>query len=205
MKRIALVLGVFVASLMVAAPAGALSCMLPDPIDWEERYPRLDAALIVEIDSVREATDATYGGSLTISATVHELLKGRVGERIEYSVSSLNPWGPYYEVGDRIAVVSEDGVISDGRQNICGPWFEPDELRRAAELYGDSPPPPEPIPPPPVSEPASTEPPPGQPDPLEPAPEPELAEPPTPEVPYSPWWEAVFEILRFILALLGLR
>ncbi|NNL48307.1 MAG: hypothetical protein HKO76_08070 [Acidimicrobiia bacterium] len=203
MKRIALVLGVFVASLMVAAPAGALSCMPPDPIDWEEWYPRLDAALVVEIDSVKETTAGTYAGSLTISATVRELLKGRVGERIEYSVPSLNPWGPYYEVGDRIAVVSEDGVISDGRQNICGPWFEPDELRRAAELYGDSPSPPQPKIPAPAPEPVPIEPPPGQPEPPNPAPEP--IEPPASEGPHSPWWEALFDILRFFLTVLGLR
>ncbi|RZV49028.1 MAG: hypothetical protein EX268_19605, partial [Deltaproteobacteria bacterium] len=69
MKRIAFVSGVLAALLMVAPSAGALSCMPPDPIDWEERYPRLDAALIVEIDSVKETTDGTYAGSLAISAT----------------------------------------------------------------------------------------------------------------------------------------
>ena len=36
-----------------------------------------------------------------------------------------------------VAVIVEGGQVSDGRQNICGPWFEPEELRRAAEAYGD--------------------------------------------------------------------
>jgi hypothetical protein len=122
----------------IAEPAGALSCIPPEPIDWEDRYPRLDAALIIEIDAVEAITDGNFAGSLEISATVREILKGQAEEKLEYTVPSLNPWGPYYEPGDEVAVVVEDGVVFDGRQNICGPWFEPGELRQAAEWYAIS-------------------------------------------------------------------
>ena len=201
MRRIAIALLLAASALVGTAPAGALSCMPPDPIDWEERFPRLDAALIVQVEAVKEIADGTHAGSLEISAVTVEVLKGNAGERLSYVVPSLSPWGPYYEVGAEVAAIIENGHISDGRQNICGPWFEPSELRRAAEQYGDLDPPPktDPVP--------------------EPTPErphdPPVPEPPNPAQP-GPGTESpaggslsilsmMLELILLVLGILGLR
>jgi hypothetical protein len=197
MRRIVLTLICGTALLLAPGPAGALRCMPPKPVDWEQRYPGLEAALIVEIDEVKERTDGAYAGSLEISSTVREVLKGRVGERLQYTVSSLNPWGPYYEPGDRIAVVIEAGVISDGRQNICGPWFEPEELRQAAARYGDLEPPPETDPPP--AEPPKPDDRPPPPEPVEPGPV-----DPVPGNGLPVLLARLFEFFQLVLRILGL-
>ena len=198
MKRIMVGLAVVAATLVAAAPAGALSCVPPDPIDWKQRFPQLDAAFVIEVESVKEAADERIAGSLTIAGLVVEVFKGNPGRAIEYAVPSLNPWGPYYQPGDRVAVIVENDVVSDGRQNICGPWYEPAELRRAAELYGDLEPIDPPKPDPPAPEPID------EPSPKPPPDEPPIVEPLPPERSTSVL-SFLYEILRLILQVLGLR
>lgn len=198
MRRIALAL-LLASTSLVASPAGALSCAQPQPIDWEVRFPAVDAALIVEVTGVEEIADESYAGSLQISAVVRETLKGMSGRELTYTVPSLKPWGPYYGIGDEIAVIIENGTVTDGRQKICGPWFGPEELRQAAERYGSvvdptPEPKPEPAPSPPV------EPPESKPMPTEPQ-----AQPNTPPVTTTrSLLTVVLELMRLILGILGL-
>ena len=39
-------------------------------------------------------------------------------------------------MGEEIAILIQDGEVSDGQMNICGPWFSPDDLRQAAADFG---------------------------------------------------------------------
>ena len=67
---------------------------------------------------------------------VTELLHGQAPASLEYSTPNFHPWGPYYEVGQEIAILVEGGQVSDGVMNLCGPWFGPEELRAAAAEHG---------------------------------------------------------------------
>ena len=121
---------------LMPEPAAALTCMEPDPIDWSTRLPAADAALIGVVQSVEEIEDETLAGQLAIRVRVIEVLHGRAPRTLEYTTSHLGVWGPFYEVGQELAVVIEDGKVSDGQMEICGPWYGPDELRQAASDYG---------------------------------------------------------------------
>lgn len=115
-----------------AAPATALSCAPPEPIDWSNRLPTADAAVIGVIESVGEVVGDSDVSSLLVRVRVTEYLHGRSSATLEYGAANFEPWGPYYEVGQEIAIVIEDGVVTDGQMNLCGPWFSPEELRQAA-------------------------------------------------------------------------
>lgn len=131
---------VFALSLgLMPRPAAALTCMEPDPIEWSTRLPAADAALIGVVESVEEIEEIeaeTFAGQLAIRVRVIELLHGRAPGILEYTTSHLGVWGPFYEVGQELAVVIDDGVVSDGQMDICGPWYGPEELRYAASEYG---------------------------------------------------------------------
>ena len=115
-----------------AAPVTALSCVEPEPIDWSTRLPASDGAVIGVVESVEAIGGDGFDGELALRVRVIEYLHGRVPALLEYTTSNFDPWGPYYEVGEEIAVLIEGGDVSDGQMNICGPWFSPDDLRQAA-------------------------------------------------------------------------
>ena len=119
-----------------AGPATALSCVEPEPIDWSTKLPAADGAAIGVVERVDTAGDG-FDGSLSLTVRVTEHLHGDSLAVLEYTTPNFDPWGPYYEVGQEIAVLIEDGEVVDGQMSLCGPWFGPDELRTAAADYGD--------------------------------------------------------------------
>ncbi len=121
---------------LAATPAMALSCIEPEPIDWSVRLPASDAAVIGVIEDVERIHADEALGDLSLRVRVTELLHGTAPEVLKYTTANFDPWGPYYEVGQEVAIVIENGEVSDGEQNICGPWFSPDELRAAAAQFG---------------------------------------------------------------------
>ncbi|MGI9608970.1 MAG: hypothetical protein ACR2NL_01615 [Acidimicrobiia bacterium] len=141
MKTLAAVLVAALSVGILADPVDALSCAQPDPIDWSSRLPASDAALIAVVESVEETGSETVYGELAIRVRVAELLHGRAPGILEFTRNHLNPWGPFYEVGQEVAIVIEDGVVNDGQMNLCGPWYQPDELRQAASAFGTPAPP----------------------------------------------------------------
>lgn len=136
MRRLAI--GSAIATLLTlsATPAMALSCIESEPIDWSERFPKSKAAVIGVIEEVEPIDGDHTLGELMLRVRVSEVLHGNVPKILEYTTPNFDPWGPYYEVGEEIAIVIENGEVSDGKQNICGPWFSPDELRAAASQFG---------------------------------------------------------------------
>ena len=142
MKRIVMTFAILGILGSLSTPAGALSCAPPEPIDWSTRLPASQAALIGVIESVDEVDGDSLQMSFFLRVRVIEYLHGRAPAVIEYLAPNHDPWGPYYEVGQEIAVVIEDGEVTDGQMHICGPWFSPEELRDAATDHGSPPPPP---------------------------------------------------------------
>lgn len=136
MKRLVMIFAVLGVVGLMATPATGLSCAEPEPVDWSTRLPAADASAIGVIESIKEVAHDEYARELVLQVRVSERLHGRTTPTIEYSVPHFDPWGPYYEVGQEIAIVIEDGVVTDGQMHICGPWFTPDELRQAADDYG---------------------------------------------------------------------
>lgn len=127
---------------LMASPAAGLSCAEPDPVDWSTRLPAADASAIGVIESIKEVPHDEYARGLLLEVRITERLHGRTDPTIGYTVPSFDPWGPHYELDQEIAIVIEEGVVTDGQMHICGPWFTPDELRRAADDYGPTDPPP---------------------------------------------------------------
>lgn len=121
---------------LAATPARALSCVEPEPIDWSVRLPRSDAAVIGVVENVKLIAADEVLGELSLRVRVTEILHGTAPKMLEYTTPDFEPWGPYYEMGEELAVVIENGEVSDGKQSICGPWFSPDELRAAANQFG---------------------------------------------------------------------
>ena len=117
----------------------ALSCAEAEPIDWAHRLPAAGAAVIGVVESVTHAETDAYVAELTIRVRATEYLQGRLPAALEYSTANFGAWGPYYEIGPEIAIPIEDGEVTDGQMNICGPWFSPDELRVAAADYSITP------------------------------------------------------------------
>ena len=143
MKRLVVVFAVLGIVGLVAAPATGLSCAEQAPVDWSTRLPAADASAIGVVERVKEVNGGDYPRELHLQVRVTKRLHGRMAFVIEYSVPNFDPWGPYYEVGQELAIIIEDGVITDGQMHICGPWFTPDELRQAADdsgLAADPPP-----------------------------------------------------------------
>ena len=122
--------------LMGAAPATALSCVEPEPIDWSTRLPESDVGVIGVVESVEAIGGNGSDGELALQVRVTEYLHGRAPELLEYTTPNFDSWGPYYEVGEEIAILIEGGEVFDGQMNICGPWFSPDDLRQAAADFG---------------------------------------------------------------------
>ena len=135
MKRLVVIFAVLGGIGLTAAPATGLSCAEPEPVDWPTRLPAAEASAIGVIESIKEVAHDEYARGLLLEVRVTERLHGRTTPTIEYTVPYFDPWGPYYEVGQEIAIVIEDGVVTDGQMHICGPWFTPDELRQAADNY----------------------------------------------------------------------
>lgn len=136
MKRAAIVLVALAFLAVGAAPVRGLSCAEPEPIDWSTRLPASDGAVVGVVESVKVIDSDGFSGGLALRVRVTEYLHGRAPALLEYTTPNFDPWGPYYEVGDEIAIVIEDGVVSDGRMNICGPWFNPEDLRQAFADFG---------------------------------------------------------------------
>jgi hypothetical protein len=122
--------------LIGAVPVAALSCAEPEPIDWSTRLRASDGAAIGVVEMVEAIGGNGLDGQLALRVRVAEYLHGRAPELLEYATPNFDPWGPYYEVGEEIAILIEDGEVSDGQMNICGPWFSPDDLRQAAADFG---------------------------------------------------------------------
>lgn len=136
MKRIATVFAVSSVLSLSAPSAGALSCAPPEPIDWSTRLPAAGGAVIGIVESVEVINRIDYQSDLLLQVRVTEYLHGRAPATIEYTTPNFDSWGPYYEVGQEIAIVIENGQVRDGQMNLCGPWFSPEELRQAADDYG---------------------------------------------------------------------
>lgn len=136
MRRLTIVPASIALLALAATPAGALSCIEPEPIDWSVRLPASDAAVIGVIEDVHLIDAGNALGDLSLRVRVTESLHGTAPEVLAYTTPNFDPWGPYYKVGDELAIVIENGEVSDGEQNICGPWFSPDDLRVAAQQFG---------------------------------------------------------------------
>ncbi len=136
MKRLVMIIATLGLVGLTAPPAAGLSCAEPEPVDWSTRLPAADASMIGFLESVKEVEGDEYAPGLLLQVRVTEHLSGRTTSVLEYRVPYFDPWGPNYEVGQEIAIVVENGVITDGQMHICGPWFTPDELRQAADDYG---------------------------------------------------------------------
>ncbi len=136
MKRLVMVFATLGIIDLMAAPATGLSCAEPEPVDWSTRLPAADASAIGVVEWVKEVAGFDYARELHLQVRVTERLHGRTASVIKYSVPNFDPWGPYSEVGQELAIIIEGGVITDGQMHICGPWFTPDELRQAADDNG---------------------------------------------------------------------
>ena len=136
MKRLGAVFATLGLVGLMTAPASGLSCAEQEPVDWSKRLPAADAAAIGVVESVKEFVSDGDGRGFLLEVRVTERLHGRIGSSLDYTVSNFDPWGPYYEVGQEIAIVIEDDVVTDGVMHLCGPWFTPDELRQAAADLG---------------------------------------------------------------------
>lgn len=132
MKKLA-VLTLLMGLVTVATPSSAyaLSCAELDPVDWASRFPSLDGAYVGWVTAI-----AVEPETVTVTVAVADVLVGPHQRELAYTVPNHDPWGPFYEVGRRIAVVVEGGTTSDGVQELCGPWYRPDELRDAARRHG---------------------------------------------------------------------
>lgn len=62
MKTILHVLAMLGASFVLAAPAGALTCVAEERMNWSEEFPRIDAAFVGLVEST-EVVPATSTGS----------------------------------------------------------------------------------------------------------------------------------------------
>ncbi len=90
-----------------------------------------DAAAIGTITAITSNGDTDLGGEeLVLTVEVSEVFKGTVSSRLTLE-RSTSVWGPYYEEGEELALLVTDGVIRDGQDTLCGPYFYPAEMRAA--------------------------------------------------------------------------
>ncbi len=141
MRKAILLLALGAIAASIAAPASALSCAAPDPVDLVGLIRRSDGAAVATISEVTDPQTEYQ----EVTVDVVEVFKGR----FESPLTLLRPasvWGPYYQPGEQLALIADAGVITDGNQSICGPYYSGDQLRQAAEESGLSPTPPPPAP-----------------------------------------------------------
>ena len=132
MKRNAVIAVVVATGLLLgASPAAALSCAPPEPIDMEARIAAADAAAVGTITAISSSGDNDLGGNeLLLTVEVSAVFKGTVRPQLTV-LRSTSIWGPYYEVGEELALLITDGVVGDGKNSLCGPYFYPAEMRAA--------------------------------------------------------------------------
>lgn len=132
MKRNTLIAAIVVTGLVVGAgPAAALSCAPPEPFDMEAGIAAADAAAIGTITSISAGGATDLGGEeLVLTIEVSNVFKGTVSSRLTLD-RATSIWGPYYEEGQELALLVTDGVVQDGQNSLCGPYFSPAEMRAA--------------------------------------------------------------------------
>ncbi len=130
MKRHAVIVIMVTTGLLLGAgPATALSCAQPEPFDMVGGIAAADAAGIGTIASISSSgSNDLGGGDLVLTIEVTEVFKGTMSSRLTLE-RSTSVWGPYYEEGEELALLVTDGVIRDGQDTLCGPYFYPAEIR----------------------------------------------------------------------------
>ena len=130
MKRtVAIAFSVATALVMGAIPAAALSCAIVDPLDMKAAIAQADAAAIGTVTSISSVTDDGWG-TAELTVKVNEVFKGSVSGRLTLD-REITVWGPFYEEGQELALVVNDGVVRDGQDSLCGPFFSPADMREA--------------------------------------------------------------------------
>ena len=115
-----------------AGPAAALSCMEPEPYDMRAAIDNADAAAAGTITSILASTETEYGDArLVVYVEVTEVYKGTVPARLTLE-RDTTIWGPWYEEGTELAMLITNGVVADGQNSLCGPFFYPDDMRSVA-------------------------------------------------------------------------
>lgn len=119
-----------------AQPAAALSCAPPNSFNLADLLIEVPVAAVGTITSISSSNEEEWGDAeLLLTVEVSEVYKGVVPPRLRLP-RYTTVWGPFYEEGQEIALVQQDGVMRDGEQELCGPWFTADEMRDAADELG---------------------------------------------------------------------
>ena len=114
-----------------AVPAAALSCAEPGPFDMKAAIANADAAAIGTVTSIASLSDDEYGDAeAVLTVELSEVFKGTMPRRLTLQ-RQVTVWGPFYEEGDELALLVNDGVVRDGFDSLCGPFFSADDMRQA--------------------------------------------------------------------------
>jgi hypothetical protein len=139
--------GIFVG----ANPAVGLSCIEAEPFNMEAAIAEADAAAVGTVTSVT-LNAGNNVEQLVVVVEVTEVFKGTVPAVLRLD-RPTSVWGPYYDEGTELALLVSDGVVDDGQNSLCGPFYSADDMREAggdpsAPVPELQPPGPEPVPPP---------------------------------------------------------
>lgn len=119
-----------------AEPAAALSCAPPNSFNLADVVLEARVAAVGTITSISSSNEEEWGDAeLLLTVEVSEVYKGVVPRWLRLH-RDTTVWGPFYEEGQEIALVQQGGVMQDGQQELCGPWFTADELRDTARAVG---------------------------------------------------------------------
>lgn len=132
MKRTAIIALLVVAGLVVGAgPIAALSCAEPEPFDMEAAIADADAAAIGTITSVSPRSKSeSEDAELVVTVEVTEVFKGTMPSRLVLD-RTTSVWGPYFDEGAELALLAKNGVVGDGQNSLCGPFYTAAEMREA--------------------------------------------------------------------------
>jgi len=115
--------------MMGVIPVAALSCEEPQPFDMGRAISFADAAAIGVITSLSAVGDEGWE-EVTLTVQVDEVFKGTAPTRVVLERHET-VWGPFYEEGQELALLIHNDVVSDGQQELCGPFFSPADMRQA--------------------------------------------------------------------------
>jgi hypothetical protein len=132
--RTAIVGVVAVAVLVVSAgPSSALSCAEPEPFDLAAAIADADGAAVGTIRAIlTKERISEDDATLVLSVDISDVFKGELPHRV-FIVRHVSVWGPYYAVGQELALLVAGDEIGDGQQALCGPWYTADDMRGGGE------------------------------------------------------------------------
>lgn len=120
------------ALLVTASPVVALSCAEPEPFDMAAAVEVADGAAVGTVVSIIALNRTDHGDAdLFLTVEIDRIFKGEFPRRV-FVHREVSVWGPFYDVGHELALLNNEGVIDDGHNSLCGPFYSNELMEREA-------------------------------------------------------------------------